>query len=121
MKRGKKLPGGDAVIVGTTRTLRARGKSEQSPAMVQLTRDFKKIRKQVSRRRTHVPDWMRVVSLGFFVVAILYLGSMYIYGTLQDGNDQTAARSFDDGIGGSSGNVGDGPGSPAAPPASAWS
>ena len=66
-----------------------------------LTRDFEKIRKQVSRRRTHVPEWMRVVSLLFFVVAALYLGGMYIHGTLQGDNEQTAATSFDDGIGGS--------------------
>lgn len=83
--------------------------------MVSLTRDFEKIRKQVSRRRTHVPEWMRVVSLLFFVAAAVYLGGMYIYGTLQNDNDQTVTSSPDGGIGSSSGNVGDGPGSPAAP------
>ena len=101
------MPGDDTGIVGTTRTLRARGRSEQSPAMVQLTRDFEKIRKQVSRRRTHVPEWMRVWSLVFFVAVSVYLSGMYIYGTLQDDNEQTAVISPDGGIGGYGG--GDGP------------
>ena len=70
--------------------------------MVQLTRDYKKIRKQVSRRRTHVPEWMSAAGLLFFVVGAVFLCGMYINATfLSDDDQDEAVTDPDGGIGGS--------------------